>query len=99
MGLKIKTEAPTAAAGSADLITASRWGWYGLSLLVPFAGIFIALFLYDQDSREIRKVGRNCLLIGFLIWVVFPAMVFMTLVLAGTLAVFSWISQAMPSAD
>ena len=99
MGLKIKTAAPTGAPEPADLITASRWGWYGLSLLVPFAGIFIALFLYDQDSREIRKVGRNCLLIGFLVWVVFPVMVFMTLVLAGTLAVLSWISQAMPSVD
>lgn len=84
---------------AANLVTSLRWGWYGLSLLVPFAGIFIGLFLYDQDSREVRKVGRNSLFIGFLVWVVFPVLVFAALFLVGTLAIFSWISQALPVAD
>jgi len=84
---------------SSNLVTSYRWGWYGLSLLVPFAGIFIGLFLYDQDSREVRKVGRNCLFIGFLIWVLFPLLVLMAFFLIGTLAIFSWVSQALPSAD
>jgi hypothetical protein len=84
---------------ASNLVTSYRWGWYGLSLLVPFSGIFIGLFLYDQDSREVRKVGRNCLFVGFLVWVVFPLLVAMAFFLIGTLAVFSWISQALPSAD
>jgi hypothetical protein len=99
MSPKEKTSAAGTVPGQGDLIAASRWGWYLLSLLVPFAGIFIGLLLYDQESREVRKVGRTCLLIGFLVWVLFPVLVLMTLVLFGTLAVFSWISQAMPSAD
>src|SRR5271154_1674400 len=57
-----------------------RWFWYLLSIFVPFAGILVALLLYDQDSREVRKVGRNCLLIGFLIWVLLPALALVALV-------------------
>lgn len=70
-----------------SIVLSFRWGWYALSFLVPFAGIFIALFLYDQDSREVRRVGRNCLFIGFLIWVVFPFAVVAGLLLLGVLAV------------
>jgi len=66
--------------------TSMRWGWYFLSLLIPFAGIFIALFLYDQDSREVRKVGRNCLFTSFLTWVVFPFVVVLGLFLLGIVA-------------
>jgi len=89
----------TAIPDPSNLVTSYRWGWYGLSCLVPFAGIFIGLFLYDQDSREVRKVGRNCLFIGFLIWVVFPVLFLMVLFLVGAMAVFNWISQALPSSD
>jgi hypothetical protein len=84
---------------SLNLVTSYRWGWYGISFLIPFAGIFIGLFLYDQDSREVRKVGRNCLFIGFLIWVVFPILVLMAIFLVGALTLFSWIADALPSAD
>ena len=80
-----------------NVITSFRWGWYLLSLFVPFAGIFVALLLYDQDSRDVRKVGRNCLLIGFLIWVVFPLMMILTFLFLGAMAAFSWASDMMPT--
>ena len=80
-----------------NVITSFRWGWYLLSLFVPFAGIFVALLLYDQDSRDVRKVGRNCLLIGFLIWVVFPLLILLTFLFLGVMAAFSWASDMMPT--
>ena|SRR5579872_5900425 len=80
-----------------NAITSFRWGWYLLSLFVPFAGIFVALLLYDQDSREVRKVGRNCLLIGFIIWIVFPVLMLLAFLLIGALAAFSWVSDMMPA--
>jgi hypothetical protein len=64
---------------ASNLFTSYRWGWYALAFFIPCAGILTALFIYDQDSREARKVGRNCLLIGFLVWVVFPALVLLGL--------------------
>ncbi len=79
-----------------NLVTSFRWGWYGLSFFIPFAGIFIGLFLYDQDSREVRKVGRNSLLLGFLVWVVFPMFVLLGLVFLGTLTALSWLSDLIP---
>ncbi len=82
-----------------NLITAYSWAWYGFSLMVPFAGIFVALFLYDQDSREVRKVGRACLLISFVVWVVFPLLVLMSILILSTFALMSWISDMIPSAD
>jgi hypothetical protein len=80
-----------------NVVTSFRWGWYLLSLFVPFAGIFIALLLYDQDSREVRKVGRNCLLISFLIWVVFPVLMFLAFLFLAAIAAFSWVSDMMPA--
>ena len=82
-----------------NVITSFRWGWYVLSLFIPFAGILVALILYDQDSREVRKVGRNCLFIGFFIWVVFPVLVLLGLLFLGAMAAMSWVSDMMPSAD
>jgi hypothetical protein len=82
-----------------NVITSFRWGWYLLSLFIPFAGILVALILYDQDSREVRKVGRNCLFIGFFIWVVFPVLVILGLLFLGAMAALSWVSDMMPSAD
>jgi len=68
-----------------------RWAWYLVSLFVPFGGILIALFLYDHEAREARRVGRNCLLIGFLVWVVFP---FLVLAAILCLAVFALLGVA-----
>jgi hypothetical protein len=82
-----------------NLVTSYRWGWYGLSWLIPFAGIFIAMFLYDQDSREVRKVGRNCLVIGFVFWVVLPTLLILGFLAAGLFAAASFISDAMPPVD
>ncbi len=85
--------------GNRNIVTSYRWGWYGLSLFVPLAGILIGLFLYDQDSRDVRKVGRNCLFISFLVWVVFPILVMIVILLFFALAAMTMIAGMMPSAD
>lgn len=82
-----------------NIITSFRWGWYGLAFFVPFAGILMGLFLYDQDSREVRKVGRNCLFIGFLIWVVFPVLVMMVVMVFLAMAAASWVASMLPTGD
>ncbi len=80
-----------------NLVTSFRWGWYGLAFFVPFAGILTGLFLYDQDSREVRKVGRNCLFIGFLVWVVFPVLILLVVTVCFALAAVNWIADMVPS--
>lgn len=80
-----------------NVVTSFRWAWYALAAMVPFAGIFIALIFYDQDSRDVRKVGRNCLLIGFLIWIVFPVLVLLGFLLLGAASLFSYVSDMMPT--
>lgn len=92
-----KLRSVSAPVDSQNVVTSFRWAWYLLAVLVPFAGIFIALIFYDQDSREVRKVGRNCLLVGFLIWVVFPVLVFLGFLLLGAAAFFSYVSDMMPT--
>jgi hypothetical protein len=82
-----------------DMTVSYRWIWYLLSFFVPFAGLLIALFLYDRDSREVRKVGRNCLLIAFLVWVVVPLLVFLALLLVGVLALADWFTNIMSPTD
>ena len=94
-----RSAAAEASDGNRNVVTSYRWGWYGLSFFVPLAGILIGLFLYDQDSRDVRKVGRNCLFISFLVWVVFPILVVIVVLLFCALAVVSMISDMMPSAD
>jgi hypothetical protein len=89
----------TAPAPESNLVTSNRWAWVGLSVFIPFAGIFIGLFLYDQDSREVRKVGRACLFIGFLVWIVFPLVVLTVLFLVGMLALATLFSQAFSGAN
>ncbi len=80
-----------------NLVTSFRWGWYGLAFFVPFAGILTGLFLYDQDSREVRKVGRNCLFIGFLVWVVFPVLMALMAAVFLALAAANWIADMIPA--
>jgi len=80
-----------------NLVTSFSWGWYGLALFVPFAGILTGLFLYDQDSREVRKVGRNCLFIGFLVWVVFPIIILLVVMAFLGLAAVNYLADAMPT--
>lgn len=80
-----------------NLVTSFRWGWYGLAFFVPFAGILTGLFLYDQDSREVRKVGRNCLFVGFLVWVVFPVLIMLVAAVFLALAAANWIADMVPA--
>jgi len=80
-----------------NLVTSFSWGWYGLALFVPFAGILTGLFLYDQDSREVRKVGRNCLFIGFLVWVVFPIVITLVVAVFLGLAAANYFADMMPA--
>ncbi len=82
---------------NSNLVTSFRWGWYGLSLFVPLSGILIGLFLYDQDSREVRKVGRNCLFISFLVWVVFPILIMLVVMIFIGLAAASYVADMLPA--
>jgi hypothetical protein len=70
-----------------------------LALFVPFAGILTGLFLYDQDSKAVRKVGRNCLFVGFLVWVVFPLFILMVVGVFLAMAAASWVADMLPAAD
>ncbi len=83
--------------GNRNLVTSFRWGWYGLAFFVPFAGILTGLFLYDQDSREVRKVGRSCLFIGFLVWVVFPVLIALVVAVFLALVAANWIADMVPA--
>jgi hypothetical protein len=73
-----------------------RWGWYLLSLLIPFAGVLIGIFLYDRESRLARRVGRTSLILGFTLWVLLPMAICFLLVLLGAVTVLSWVSSLMP---
>jgi hypothetical protein len=93
------TQAVVAETMGPDMAVSYRWVWYLLSFFVPFSGLLIALFLYDQDSREVRKVGRNCLLIAFLVWVLLPLLVFLALLLVSVLALADWVANIMSPTD
>ena len=95
---RVPAAPPSQAQGETSLITSYAWFWYLLSLFVPFSGIFLALFFYDQESREVRKVGRNCLLVGFVVWILLPLFFLMALVLAGVAALANLLSDLMPLA-
>jgi hypothetical protein len=81
------------------LVTHYRYFWYGLSFFVPFVGMVLALFLYDQDHREVRKVGRNCLMISFLVWVVFPLLALFFLLLVGAALLANFVSDFVAPTD
>ena len=74
-----------------------RWMWYIVSCLVPYAGTLISLFLYDHEVRDIRLMGRNCLLLSFLVWAVLPLMVFSLIVLLGLMTFSSLCVQLFHS--
>lgn len=92
-----RAQVPPAVPIVPDSVLSLRWGWYGLSLFIPFAGILIALFLYDHDSREVRRIGRNCLLVGFLVWVVFPAILLFFFLLLAIISVLGWAADLIPA--
>ena len=77
--------------------TTFRWLWYLLSLGVPFAGVVIGIFLYDHDSRSIRLIGRNSLLIGFVVWVLMPLALILLLAVLFGVAAWDLIANAVPS--
>ncbi len=82
-----------------DGITSYTWVWYLLSVFVPFAGILIALFLYDQENWTVRKIGRNCLLIAFVLWILLPILFLMLALLITAIAVAGSVSDAVAPSD
>ncbi len=82
---------------AADPVVFHRWGWYLLALLVPLGGIFAGLFLYDAADDSARRVGRNCLLISFVLWVILPIIVAVSVLLLGFFTVVSWLAQVAPA--
>lgn len=89
-------EAPSTPAVS-DPVQGQRWGWYLLSILVPLAGIFVGLFLYEAEDARTRRVGRNCLLVSFVLWVILPIMMAVSLLLLGFFSAISWMAQMGPA--
>ncbi len=75
-----------------------RWLWYLLSLFVPFVGVVIALFLADHEARAQRLVGRNCLLVSFIVWILLPMVLFFLLALLAGVALLDVLGNAFPPA-
>ena len=73
-----------------------RWPWYFLSAFIPFAGMVVGLFLYEHESVVVRRIGRNSLLIGFIVWVLFPMAIFLLLSLLTAVAAMDWIANLLP---
>jgi|GEM_PF-2561252 len=44
--------------------------FYILSFLVPIAGIIIGIIYYMKPEPELKRFGRNCILIAVLVWAV-----------------------------
>jgi hypothetical protein len=84
---------------TSDGVVSYTWVWYLLSVFVPFAGILIALFLYDQENWNVRKIGRNCLLIAFALWILLPILFFMMALLVTILALAGSVSDAVSPTD
>jgi hypothetical protein len=81
------------------MVSSYRWVWYLLSLFVPFAGILVALFLYDRDEKEVRRVGRNCLLIGFVFWVLIPLFIGFLVLVYAILSMAGWVSDVVDTGN
>jgi len=96
--LAAEPDAPTAVpvAGAGDPTVSFRWGWYLLSVFVPFAGILFGIFFYGSESSSARRVGRTCLILGFVLWVVLPLAVGFLLILLGALTAMNFLSGLMP---
>jgi hypothetical protein len=96
--LQVETAEAGGTQGSLETVEprSFRWLWYLLSLAVPFAGVVIGIFLYDHDSRSVRLIGRNSLLIGFVVWVLLPMALFVLLALLGAVAAMDWIANVLP---
>jgi hypothetical protein len=77
------------------MASSHRWVWYLLSLFIPYLGMLVALFLYDRDDREVRRVGRNCLLISFIAWVVLPLVLGFLIFLVTLVSMAGWIGDLM----
>lgn len=96
---RVKAPLPVAVPETAESVTSYRWIWYLLSVFVPYAGILIALFLYDRDEKEVRRIGRNCLLIGFVFWVLLPLLIGFLLLIVTLLSMAGWVSDVMDTGD
>jgi len=91
---RVKTSMPPV--DGPNLILSYRWVWYLLSFFIPLCGIFIALFIYDHEDREARRVGRNCLLIGFVFWVLLPSLLLAALFLLVVFTLIGCVASLMP---
>ncbi len=49
--------------------------FYILSVIVPTAGIIIGIIYYVKPDPELKRVGRNCLIISIAITVAWVAIV------------------------
>jgi hypothetical protein len=68
-----------------------------MSVVVPLGGIFAGLFLYDSADPAARRVGRNCLMTGFTLWVLVPLLLAAAVLLLGIFTLFSWLAQVAPA--
>jgi predicted RNA-binding Zn-ribbon protein involved in translation (DUF1610 family) len=43
---------------------------YILSVLIPLAGIIIGIIFYVKPDPEMKRVGKNCIIIAIVVWAV-----------------------------
>jgi predicted RNA-binding Zn-ribbon protein involved in translation (DUF1610 family) len=43
---------------------------YIISFLIPIAGIILGIVYYVKPDPEMKRVGRNCMIIAVLVWVI-----------------------------
>jgi len=53
--------------------------FYILSILIPIAGIIIGVIYYAKPDPESKRVGKNCIIIAILVWVVIAVLVIVAL--------------------
>lgn len=43
---------------------------YIVSFLVPIGGIILGIIYYAKPDPEMKRVGKNCIIIAVLVWVI-----------------------------
>jgi hypothetical protein len=44
--------------------------FYIISVLIPIAGIILGIIYYVKPEPDLKRVGRNCIIIAVVVWAV-----------------------------